>query len=70
MNNTLWKALLTIFILVPASVVIATMLWNGVLTQVVTWAGPINFWQMLGLMLLWYVMYPGVKPGLNKKDND
>ena len=70
MNNTLWTALLTIFILVPASVVIATMLWNGVLTQVVTWAGPINFWQMLGLMLLWYVMYPGVKPGLNKKDND
>ena len=68
MKNPIWKALLTIFIIVPASVVIATMLWNGILTQVVTWAYPINFWQMLGIMLLWYVMYPGVKPGLNQLD--
>ena len=66
MKNPIWKALLTIFIIVPASVAIATMLWNGVLTQVVTWAGPINFWQMLGLMLLWYIMYPGKKPKLKK----
>ena len=68
MKNPIVKAILTLIVLVPLAVAAATMLWNGVLTRVVTWAGPINFWQMLGLMLLWYLMYPGRKPKL-KKDN-
>ena len=65
MKNPIWKALFSFLILVPLSVAAATMLWNGVLTQVVTIVGPINFWQMLGLMLLWYMMYPGTKPKIN-----
>ena len=68
MKKPIVKALLMIFVLFPISVAAATMLWNGVLTQVVTWAGPINFWQMFGLMVLWYLMYPGKKPNI-KKDN-
>jgi hypothetical protein len=48
--------------MVPLAIAAATMLWNGVLTQVVTIVDPINFWQMLGLMTLWYITYPGKKP--------
>tara|TARA_B100000900_G_C20541634_1_gene700736 strand:+ start:526 stop:744 length:219 start_codon:yes stop_codon:yes gene_type:complete len=70
MKNPIWKALATLFIMVPLSIVAATMLWNGVLTQVVTIVGPINFWQMLGLMLLWYIMYPGKKDMINYKSKD
>ena len=46
MKNPIWKALFSIFVIVPLTVAIATMLWNGVLTQVVTIVDPINFWQM------------------------
>ena len=70
MKNPIWKPLLTILISVPLSVLIATALWNGVLTQVVTVVGPINFWQMAGLMILWYVMYPGTKDTLKTFKND
>ena len=69
MKNPIWKALASIFIIVPLSVVAATMLWNGVLIQVVTIVDPINFWQMLGLMLLWYIMCPGIKPNVNLKND-
>jgi len=69
MKNPIWKALFTLLIAVPLSVAIATMLWNGVLTQVVTIVGPINFWQMLGLMVLWYITYPGKKPKISIKDD-
>jgi len=71
MKNPIWKPLLTLLIMVPLSVAIATMLWNGILTQVVTIVDPINIWQMAGLMLLWYIMYPGTKEtikSLKKKD--
>jgi hypothetical protein len=56
--------------MVPLAVVAATALWNGVLTQVVTIVGPINVWQMAGLMLLWYIMYPGTKPKINTKNEE
>jgi hypothetical protein len=69
MKNPIWKALATVFIMVPISIAAATMLWNGVLTQVVTIVGPINFWQMLGLMVLWYITYPGKKPKINIKND-
>jgi hypothetical protein len=70
MKNTLIKALLVIGVLVPASVLIATMLWNGVLTQVVSWAYPINFLQMFGLMVLIYLIYPGQKPSFKTNADD
>ena len=70
MKNPIWKALASIFIIVPLSVVAATMLWNGVLIQVVTIVDPINFWQMLGLMLLWYIMYPGTKDTIKSFKNN
>lgn len=69
MKNPIWKALFSIFVIVPLSVAAATMLWNGVLTQVVTIVDPINFWQMLGLMTLWYITYPGTKPTVNFKND-
>jgi hypothetical protein len=69
MKNPIWKALFSILVLVPLSVAAATMLWNGVLTQVVTIVDPINFWQMLGLMTLWYITYPGTKPKINLKND-
>tara|TARA_B110001452_G_scaffold17996_1_gene14665 strand:+ start:247 stop:459 length:213 start_codon:yes stop_codon:yes gene_type:complete len=70
MKNTLIKALLVIGVIVPASVLLATMLWNGVLTQVVSWAYPINFLQMFGLMVLIYMIHPGQKASFKSKNND
>ena len=70
MKNPIWKALFSIFVVVPLSVAAATMLWNGVLTQVVTIVDPINFWQMLGLMTLWYITYPGKKDRIKSFSND
>ncbi|MBD44342.1 MAG: hypothetical protein CMC65_03770 [Flavobacteriaceae bacterium] len=72
MKHPIWKPLLTLLIMVPLSVAIATMLWNGILTQVVTIVDPINIWQMAGLMLLWYIMYPGTKDNIKpfKKNNE
>ena len=61
-------ALISIFLLVPAAVFIAARLWNTVLIEVVTWAKPISFWQMLGLMVLLYIIWPGQKSSLNIKD--
>ena len=69
MKNPIWKALFQLLIMVPLAIAAATMLWNGVLTQVVTIVDPINFWQMTGLMLLWYLMYPGKKPKVNLKND-
>jgi len=63
----LFKALAIILLLVPASVFIAALLWNAILVQAVTWANPISFWQMLGLMILLYIIWPGTK-GLNVKN--
>ena len=63
----LFKALAIILLLVPASVFIAALLWNAILVQAVTWANPISFWQMLGLMVLLYIIWPGTK-GLNVKN--
>jgi hypothetical protein len=70
MKNPIWKAFFMLLIMVPLAVVAATALWNGVLTQVVTIVGPINVWQMAGLMLLWYIMYPGTKPKINTKNEE
>ena len=69
MKNPIWKALFQLLIMVPLAIAAATMLWNGVLTQVVTIVDPINFWQMLGLMTLWYITYPGAKPSVNFKND-
>jgi len=63
----LFKALAIILLLVPASVFVAALLWNAILVQAVTWANPISFWQMLGLMVLLYIIWPGTK-GLNVKN--
>ncbi len=70
MKNPIWKALFSILVIVPFSVAAATMLWNGILTQVVTIVDPINFWQMLGLMALWYITYPGKKDRIKSFNND
>jgi len=69
MKNPIWKALFQLLIIVPLAIFAATMLWNGVLTQVVTIVDPINVWQMAGLMLLWYIMYPGTKPKITTKND-
>jgi energy-coupling factor transporter transmembrane protein EcfT len=67
MKQFFW-ALLIILVFVPISIFVATLLWNMVLVQVVTWANPINFWQMFGLMALLYLIWPGTKVGINNKN--
>jgi hypothetical protein len=67
-KNPILYALLVILIIVPITVCIATALWNGVLTQVVSWAYPINVWQMTGLMVLYYIMFPGNKSTFKTKN--
>ena len=63
------KPLLVSLLAVPAAILLATYLWNVVLTQAVTWANPVSFWQMFGLMVLFYVLFPGTKPSI-KSDNE
>ena len=60
MKNLL-KPLAVILVLVPLMIIGATFLWNTVLVEAVTFVNPINPWQMLGLMVLYYMMFPGTK---------
>lgn len=55
-------ALAILFILVPASIYLAAVLWNITLVPAVTWANPVGFWQMAGIMLLLWILWPGTKP--------
>tara|TARA_B100000900_G_C20331734_1_gene614510 strand:- start:469 stop:684 length:216 start_codon:yes stop_codon:yes gene_type:complete len=68
--NKLLKALVMLLVVVPASVFIAALLWNAILVQAVSWANPISFWQMFGLMILFYIIWPGSKHSMIKKDKD
>jgi hypothetical protein len=63
-------ALVTLFVFVPASVFVATILWNSVLTDIVSWANPITFWQMFGLMVLLWIVWPGQKPKITIKNDE
>ena len=62
--------LLIIFLAVPLAVLTATYLWNVVLTEAVTWANPVGPWQMFGLMLLYYILFPGTKATIKSKDGE
>lgn len=68
--NKIWIPLLTILLIVPASVFLATYLWNVVLTSAVTWANPVGFWQMFGMMALFWIIYPGKKPTIKNTDDE
>ena len=68
--NNIWTSLLMILLVVPASIFLATYLWNVVLTSAVTWANPVGFWQMFGMMVLFWIIYPGKKPTINKTDDE
>lgn len=67
--NKIWMPLLTIFVFVPAAIFLATYLWNVVLTSAVTWANPVGFWQMFGMMVLFWIIYPGKKPTIKSTDD-
>ena len=60
MKNLL-KPLAVILVLVPLMIIGATFLWNTVLVEAVTFVNPISPWQMLGLMVLYYMMFLGTK---------
>ena len=66
MKNLL-KPLAVILVLVPLLVIGATFLWNTVLVEAVTFVNPINPWQMTGLMVLYYIMFPGNKSTFKTK---
>ena len=66
MKNIL-KPLAVILMLIPLLVIGATFLWNTVLVEAVTFVNPINPWQMLGLMVLYYIMFPGNKSTFKTK---
>ena len=70
MNKNIIKALGIILVIVPATIFGATILWNSILVEVVTWANPITFWQMLGLLVLFYIMYPVTKSNIKANLND
>lgn len=70
MNKNILKATLLLLVAVPAAVIGATFLWNTVLVEAVTWANQINPWQMLGIMVLYYLMFPGQKSTLKNKGNE
>ena len=63
-------ALATLLILVPASIYIAALLWNVTLVPAVTWANPVGFWQMAGIMLLLWILWPGTKPKITIKNDE
>ena len=63
-------ALATLLILVPASIYIAALLWNVTLVPAVTWANPVGFWQMAGIMLLLWILWPGTKPKISIKNDE
>jgi len=67
MKNIL-KPLAVILMLIPLLVIGATFLWNTVLVEAVTFVNPINPWQMLGLMVLYYIMFPGNKSTFKTKN--
>lgn len=62
-------ALAIVFIVVPASIYIAALLWNITLVPAVTWANPVGFWQMAGIMLLLWILWPGTKPQITTKND-
>ena len=62
-------ALAIMFVLVPASIYIAALLWNLSLVPAVTWANPVGFWQMAGIMLLLWILWPGTKPQITTKND-
>ena len=62
-------ALALVFIVVPASIYIAALLWNITLVPAVTWANPVGFWQMAGIMLLLWILWPGTKPQITTKND-
>ena len=63
-------ALAILFILVSASIYIAALLWNLTLVPAVTWANPVGFWQMAGIMLLLWILWPGTKPKITTKNDE
>jgi hypothetical protein len=45
-------------------------LWNATLVPAVTWANPVSFWQMAGLMLLFWIIWPGNKTKITMKNDE
>lgn len=68
--KSILSALGILLIIIPVSIFGATILWNSVLVEAVTWAKPVTFWQMLGLMVLFYIIFPGTKPKIKSETND
>ena len=66
----LLTALAMIFILVPIGIFASTFLWNEALVPAVTWANPVSFWQMAGIMLLLWIIWPGTKTKITVKDEE
>ena len=62
-------ALAILFILMPASIYIAALLWNLALVPAVTFANPVGFWQMAGIMALLWILWPGTKPKITTKND-
>jgi len=68
--KSILSALGILLIIIPITIFGATILWNSVLVEAVTWARPVTFWQMLGLMVLFYIIFPGTKPKIKSGTND
>ena len=63
-------ALGVLILFIPISIFGAAWLWNHVLVNAVTWANPVSFWEMAGLMLLLWILWPGTKAKIKTNNND
>lgn len=69
MNNfKLFGKALLYFAVATAAIFLATYLWNFALVPAVNGVNQVSFWQMLGIMGLWYILYPGTKQSLTTKN--
>ena len=72
MKNVILKILLTLCIILPISVFGTTWLWNTQLVPAIDGFNEVNALQMFGIMILFYILYPGQKSTelLKSKTND
>jgi polyferredoxin len=72
MNNKILVILATMLIILPISVFATTWLWNTQLVPAIDGINQVNPLQMFGIMVLFYILYPGQKSTelLKSKKND
>lgn len=69
MKNSIMLIILSL-ILIPISVFMATWLWNTQLVPAIDGVNQVSMLQMFGIMVLFYILHPGVKSIKMNSKND